>query len=245
MQASDGHSLSKVAPHLPPMKILHLSDLHGRHTKTVERLIETHTPYWIVLTGDILPDFHMIGGRGNRLACQREWWGTYRSSFIHPGAITTLSLGNHEIEGFRDRELEGAPTALQGRVGVLQGNPAEFGAWGFSREYEPDELQEEVDVLNRPLVVLSHCPPHGLLDANKEGTRIGHPPFRIYLHEAQDPPLLVLCGHVHESFGQIRRGRTLIVNAATGYALLELDLQHGHAQVLEMSRLNSSNHEAP
>lgn len=41
------------------------------------------------------------------------------------------------------------------------------------------------------------------------------------------PPVLVLCGHVHESFGQTRQGRTLIVNAATGYALLDLD--HGGA----------------
>ncbi len=225
------------------MKILHLSDLHGRHTRAVEQLIDAQTPDWIVLTGDMLPDFHMVGGCGNRLDCQREWWGTYRSSFMHPNAITTFSLGNHEIEGFRDRELEGVPATLQGRVGVLQGNPAEFGAWGFSREYEHDELQQEVDVLNRPLVVLSHCPPQGLLDANKEGVHIGHTPFRLYLEESPDPPLLVLCGHVHESFGQIRRGRTLIVNVATGYALLELDLQHGHAQVIEMSRMNASNPE--
>ena len=243
MQASDGHSLSKAVPHLPSMKILHLSDLHGRHTRAVEQLIDTHAPDWVVLTGDMLPDFYMIGGKGNRLECQREWWGTYRSSFMHPCAITTFSLGNHEIEGFRDRELEGVPAALQGRVGVLQGNPAEFGAWGFSREYESDELQDEVDALNRPLVVLSHCPPYGLLDANKEATRIGHPPFRIYLDEAPEPPLLVLCGHVHESFGQVRLGRTLVVNAATGYALVELDLQHGQAQVLALSRMTSSNPE--
>jgi Icc-related predicted phosphoesterase len=55
--------------------------------------------------------------------------------------------------------------------------------------------------------------------------------------------LLVLCGHVHESFGHTRQGRTLIVNAATGYALLDLDMECGQAQVLEMSRMNSSKHE--
>ena len=225
------------------MKILHLSDLHGQHTKAVTRLLETHTPDWIVLTGDILPDFYMIGGRGNRLDCQREWWGTYRSCFMHPGAVTTLSLGNHEIEGFLDRELEAVPVALQGRVGVLQGNPAEFGAWGFSREYDTDELQAEVATLNRPLVVLSHCPPHGRLDVTKGGDRIGHPPLRQFLDEAPEGPLLVLCGHVHESFGHTRQGRTLIVNAATGYALLDLDMECGQAQVLEMSRMNSSTHE--
>jgi len=187
----------------------------------------------------------MISGRGNRLDCQREWWGTYRRSFMRPYAVTTLTLGNHEIEEFRDRELEAFPSCLNGRVGVLQGNPAEFGAWGFSREYERDELQNEVDSLNRPLVVLSHCPPQGFLDITKEGVHIGHPPLRNYLDEASEPPLLVLCGHVHESFGQVRQGRTLVVNAATGYALLDLDLYCGQAQVLEMSRLNSNIHEVP
>ena len=224
------------------MKILHFSDLHGRHTREAERLIASHAPDWIVLTGDILPDFHMIGGRGNRLDCQREWWGTYRSSFQRPGAVTTLTLGNHEIEGFRDRALEAVPAALQGRVGVLEGNPAEFGAWGYSREYEPKALQGEVDALGRPLVLLSHCPPHGWLDSNNEGVEIGHPPLRRFLDESLEAPLLVLCGHVHESFGQLRRGRTLIVNAATGFALLELDLNIGQAQVLELSRLNQSTH---
>lgn len=227
------------------MKILQFSDLHGRHMREAERLIQLHTPDWIVLTGDILPDFHMIGGKGNRLACQREWWGTYRSSFLKPGSITTLALGNHEIEGFRDRELEAVHPLLDNRVGVLQGNPAEFGAWGFSREYEQDELQEEVDALKHPLVVLTHCPPHGLLDRTREGSRIGHPPFRSYLDEAKEPPLLVLCGHVHESFGEIRHGRTLVVNAATGYALLDLDLCRNQVELIEMSRLNDTHREVP
>jgi Icc-related predicted phosphoesterase len=221
------------------MKILHLSDLHGRYTAAVERLIDAHEPDWIVLTGDMLPDFHMISGKGNRLDCQREWWDTYRSSFMHPHAVTTLTLGNHEIEGFCDRELEAVPPSLLGKVGVLQGNPAEFGSWGFSREYENDELQAEVEALNNPLVVLTHCPPHGRLDANKGGQRIGHPPLRRFLDETQEPPFLLLCGHVHESFGQLRQGRTLIVNAATGYGLLDLDLGRGQARVLEMARLDS------
>ena len=125
----------------------------------------------------------------------------------------------------------------------LQGNPAEFGAWGFSREYEPNQLQAEVDALDRPLVVLSHCPPHGWLDVNTEGQPIGHPPLRNYLDESPEPPLLVLCGHVHESFGEMRQGRTLIVNAATGFALLDLDLSRGQARVLEMARMKTSFHE--
>ncbi len=221
------------------MRLLHFSDLHGRQTAEAEGLIAQHKPDWIVLTGDMLPDFYMIGGQGNRLDCQREWWGTYRSCFQAEGAITTLTLGNHELEGFHDRQMEAVPPALRGEVGVLVGNPAEFGAWGFSHEFEEAELQEEVDAMHHPKVVLTHCPPHGWLDQTKNGDRIGHRPLRTFLEETTEAPLLVLCGHVHESFGEVRKGRTLIVNASTGYALIDLDLKRGLATVLKMARLNN------
>ena len=225
------------------MKILQFSDLHGRHTRDAQRLIQAHAPDWIVLTGDILPDFHMIGGLDSRMECQRQWWSAYRHAFLRPGLVTTFTLGNHELEGFQDPELIGAPRPLLGRLGVLQGSPAEFGAWGYAREYGPDQLQAEVEALDHPLVLLSHCPPLGRLDATWEGDRIGHPPLRQYLDETLDAPLLLLCGHVHESFGQIRQGRTLIVNAATGYALLDLDLGFGLARVIKMSRLKIPHYE--
>jgi len=100
-------------------------------------------------------------------------------------------------------------------------------------------------VLFRSLVLLTHCPPYGFLDATRGGDRIGHSALRRFLDETSEPPFLVLCGHVHESFGQTRQGRTLIVNGATGYALLELDHGGGQARVLEMARLDSSKTEEP
>jgi len=220
------------------MKILHFSDLHGRHMLAAKMIIDHHRPDWIVLTGDIVPDFYMVGGRSNRLSCQQEWWSTYRNCFIGAEAVTTLTLGNHEIEGFFDRRFEAMPADLQDRVGILKGNPAEFGSWGFSWEYEPTHLQAEVDALDHPLVVLSHCPPHGLLDANRDGVNIGHRPLRYLLDKSAEKTLLVLCGHVHDSFGHVRQGRTLIVNSAAGFALLELDPASGVSQVLEMARLD-------
>ena len=226
------------------MKILHLSDLHGRHTQAVEKLIVDHTPDWIVLTGDILPEFGKVSGEASRLARQREWWGTYRTSFMSPQAVTTFTLGNHEIFGFRDRELEAVPSALVGLVGILQGNPTEFGSWGFSREYGPEQLQAEVGLLNHPQVVLSHCPPYGLADRNRQGVAIGHRPLRALLDNSLEAPALVLCGHVHEGNSQIHHGGTLVVNSAGGYALLDLDLGTGQVKVLEMNLLSSTHQEA-
>lgn len=219
------------------MKILHFSDLHGRHTQTAQRLIQTHAPDWIVLTGDILPDFYMVSGRESRLSNQRAWWESHRTSFLAPGAVTTLTLGNHELEGFRAAQDEGVPADLAGQVGVLQGVPEEFGAWGFAREMGTSELQKEVERMGAPKVVLTHCPPYGWLDANNRRDHIGHRPLRAHIEDGVDQPLLVLCGHVHESFGELRKGRTLLVNASAGFALLDLDLRRGVALVLEMHRL--------
>ena len=233
------------------MRILHFSDLHGAATRLAESTIEDVRPDWIVLSGDMLPDFARLPVQARRLNAQREWWQTYRSSFLREGIRTTFVLGNHEIEGFEDRSLRAVPAELAGSVGFLEGIPACWGAWGYSREWEDDELLEEVLALGEPRVVLSHVPPYGWLDTNSRGHRIGHLALREFVDASEEsilrsspsigrglkPPSLVLCGHVHESFGWERHGPTLVVNAATGFAVVDLDLVANSAHVVRMERL--------
>jgi uncharacterized protein YprB with RNaseH-like and TPR domain len=66
-----------------------------------------------------------------------------------------------------------------------------------------------------PLIVVSHAPPHGVLDlAARFGTeRIGSRALREFMrkHDVR----LVVCGHVHSQGGQIKRiGSCWVVNAA-------------------------------
>jgi Icc-related predicted phosphoesterase len=56
------------------LRILAISDLHGLHFKTASDLIDDMRPDWIVLCGDLLPDFGKIPGVGNRLHAQRAFW---------------------------------------------------------------------------------------------------------------------------------------------------------------------------
>jgi len=202
-----------------------ISDLHGLHFKTVSDLIDDVRPDWIVLCGDLLADFSKIPGVGNRLQAQREFWQVYRRTFIRDFAVTTLVRGNHEIEGFQDQALCRLPAVLDGHVVRLEGVPAEFGAWGWSREWEGDRLERELSDQLRdvpePLIYLSHVPPYDCLDIAKGGEHVGHRPLARHLQERGWPKALVLCGHVHESFGSMRRDQTLIVNAACGYSLVE------------------------
>lgn len=74
-------------------------------------------------------------------------------------------------------------------------------------------------------VVLSHPPPHGsTLDRISMSRHVGSTALRRFIDETQ--PELVVCGHIHESRGVDRLGRTTVVNcgpAAAGfYALAEL-----------------------
>lgn len=208
------------------MLVLALSDLHGKDFQSVSDLIDRSKPDWIVLCGDILPDFNMISGRISRLEAQRSFWSTYRSTFLRAGVVTTFVRGNHEIEGFSDPYLNGVPEAFTGQVALLEGVPAEFGTWGWSREWEQEELEKELEdqlgQTREPRIFLSHVPPYGCLDRSANGSHIGHRPLFHHLRAMDWPPVLVLCGHVHESFGNMLFGETLVVNVACGHALLEI-----------------------
>jgi Icc-related predicted phosphoesterase len=221
------------------MRILVFSDLHGQGLRQAGTLIETYLPDWVVLCGDMLPDFNRVRGEGRSLTAQREFWATWRSEFTKHGIPVTLVKGNHEIEGFRDPELERLPAQLVGRVLRLEGIPGEFGRWGYSREFDQMELQVEFDLelqfSPEPWIVLSHVPPYGSRDRSKKGEHIGHRPLFRWLQGSDWPPVLVLCGHVHESFGAEHQGQTLVVNAATGWALVEWNPER--AEMLDCGRL--------
>ena len=199
-------------------------------------------PDWIVLCGDILPDYPMIPDRQSRLEAQRKFWTTYRRTFVRDFARTTLVRGNHEIEGFFDPELCRLPDGLDRQVVRLEGIPAEFGWWGWSREWDDDhlgrELHDQLRDAARPRIYLSHVPPFGHLDISAGGEHIGHRPLADHLEERGWPISLVLCGHVHAAFGWIRRGQTVLVNAACGYALI--DWNPKGAKVLNLARMQAS-----
>lgn len=222
------------------LRILALSDLHGRFFKEASNLIDDTSPDWIVLCGDILPDFGMIAGKGNRLEAQKNFWKVYRSTFVRDFAVTTLVRGNHEIEGFNDPDLRRLPPLVRDHVVRLEGIPVEFGGWGWSREWEDEELEEEL--LNQlrdcpfPWIYISHVPPFGCLDRTAGYEHIGHRQLFQHLHEKDWPEILVLCGHVHESFGAMEYGQTTVVNASCGYVLLEWRL--GTTTVLKQERFS-------
>ncbi|HTX74282.1 MAG TPA: metallophosphoesterase [Rectinemataceae bacterium] len=77
----------------------------------------------------------------------------------------------------------------------------------------------------RPLIVLSHTPPHGTGADRRRGSSLGSRQLRKVL-DSETPPLWV-CGHIHESRSAALSGPTLVVNPGPlrdgCYALIELE----------------------
>jgi Icc-related predicted phosphoesterase len=82
----------------------------------------------------------------------------------------------------------------------------------------PDEIKQKVHELveehgdSRKVVVGSHYPPHKQNDLIHSGRRIGFESFREII--IRDRPVLWVCGHVHEDFGESSLMDTLVLNAA-------------------------------
>ncbi len=217
---------------MSPIRILHFSDLHGRAFAEAARLIDRLTPHWVVLTGDMVVG-HLHHRPETQHRKQADFWSRHRACFLREGLTTTFLRGNHEGPQFLDPELQGrVPANLTAGVGFLEGIPAEFGPWGFPRELDTQGLQAELEAQGAPSLILSHVPPFGSLDHTRHGTSVGHRPLAERIRRASGAPTLVLCGHVHESFGTLTLGPTRIINAAGGYAFLEWDPATGHTDLL-------------
>lgn len=97
----------------------------------------------------------------------------------------------------------------------LYGSPwqPEFYRWAFNLPRNSKQLQEKWDSIPADAdVVITHGPPHGILDMTTRGSRCGCELLAKRLNALQ--PALHLFGHIHESYGQKQLGRTLYVNAS-------------------------------
>ncbi len=65
----------------------------------------------------------------------------------------------------------------------------------------------------RPHVAVLHMPPFGILDRLRGYGNLGSVGVRDFIDRF--PPQVVLCGHMHESWGVVRQGRTLVVNPSS------------------------------
>src|SRR5207248_1556737 len=119
--------------------------------------------------------------------------------------------------------LHGSGVTLGGVpfFGVGGGVPVTpFGAWS----YDFTEAQAAALLAECPSggVLVSHSPPHGVLDQSSRGQHLGSVAVREAIERTR--PRLVVCGHIHASAGRTAMlGPTTVVNAGPEGILWVLD----------------------
>ncbi len=88
--------------------------------------------------------------------------------------------------------------------------------WFFGSAFNLErgaELRKKWDLIPAQVdVLITHSPPHGVLDRTPKGEKVGCEELLAATERTR--PRLHVFGHVHESYGVQRFGRTLLVNAS-------------------------------
>lgn len=109
--------------------------------------------------------------------------------------------------------LHGCGITLQGIsfYGVGGGVPiTPFGPWSY--DLTESEAEELLASCPDGAVLVSHSPPKGVVDRDSQGRSLGSTALRRAIEEAA--PQLVVCGHIHGSWGEEGHiGPTPVVNA--------------------------------
>lgn len=199
------------------MNLLCVSDLHADLAACASIAQRAPTADVVVLAGDFARQHRMLS----------ETIDALRS-------ITTpcvLVPGNNETPEALLEACEGweAATVLHGSGCDIGGVPfwglgagvpvTPFGSWSF--DLTEDQARPLLAGCPEGAVLVSHSPPKGHGDTTGSGLAAGSVALLETIDRAR--PRLVVCGHVHDSWGyDATRGPTRIINAGPRGFLVEL-----------------------
>jgi Icc-related predicted phosphoesterase len=210
------------------MKLLTISDIHGQFGSFP---LPSFPDADLAL---VCGDFTNKGiHRPFEVAAAEQW--TKQMAVRYPKVLYVM--GNHDL-GLPNAYFERDGLAIQNiarKVTVLSGR--RFVGADLSPCFDLPELAEDwermtadtdvdaayFDSLPMADIVVSHCPPLGVLDEFRRpgsGHHLGSPGLRRYIETVK--PLLVVCGHIHEGSGEAMIGDTCVVNVARRCQLLEI-----------------------
>ena len=189
-----------------------------------------------------------MGQRFEQEMCQRvREWMTLAEEKLTPLGITLYFMpGNDdlfsidkvidEFEHVHNPDM--ACFEIEGGYDIVGCSHANMTPWKCARDLEEDELKAKLDILEEIVrkpettIAVLHVPPYASsldtcpeLDKNLKiitsGGQVvmksaGSPAVKAFIDKVQ--PMLSLHGHIHESPGHVRIGRTLAINAGSEYA---------------------------
>ena len=169
-------------------------------------------------------DFDAVVGAGD-FAVKRRGLAGIVEALAGIETPTVLVPGNGESAGELSEACRGWPAArvLHGTgvdiggvpfFGIGGGVPVTpFGSWSY--DFTEDEARDLLAPCPERAVLVSHSPPLGHADADASGRHMGSTAVLETIERTR--PRLVVCGHIHGSWGvRSRAGDTPIVNAGPG-----------------------------
>jgi Icc-related predicted phosphoesterase len=202
------------------MKLVVISDTHGGH-----QYLDLPGGDLLIHAGDVTP-------MGSKAELQR--FDDWLADQPHPHKVVVA--GNHDfvLEEMDDREAESAlehATYLKDRFVEIEGvqiwgSPwtPDFHDWAFMLP-RGDELEAKWNRIPPSIdVLVTHGPPHGILDETHDGRRVGCRALRERVFEIQ--PDLHVFGHIHEARGEHHEAGIRFVNASLhqGESAVEIEL---------------------
>jgi uncharacterized protein len=191
------------------VKLLAFSDLH-RDLEQARRLVE------------LSEDADVVAGVGDFASIHKgleETVGALKS-IAKP---TVLVPGNNETDEALRLSAVGWATVLHGEGTEIDGIPF-FGLgagvpvtpWDWSFDLTEEEAEAKLSACPERAVLLSHSPPKGHVDK-------GLGSEAVLRAAEQKQPRLVLCGHIHELWGQQSRiGDIQVMNLGPAGKLIEI-----------------------
>lgn len=202
------------------MRICCMADLHGH-------LPDLEPCDLILIAGDICPHSPTFSLKKpyNEALWQKKW---LMDNFIpwqlrqeKAGRWVNYVAGNHDfgLSNFPangDYYLQDSPAKFNDVI--IYGTPWQpwFYDWAFNAPRDDVNeyfLAEKFSPIPKCDILISHGPPHGILDQNSDGDSVGSKALLKRIQQVK--PKLVVFGHIHEQGGkQVTIDGTTYVNAA-------------------------------
>lgn len=191
------------------MKIIAFGDIHMDY-QAAENISGIRDADLIIITGD----FTNFGGKKDAETVLNAIRSLNKNILALPGNLDQSSVGSY---------LDELEINIHGR-GVKVGDAGIFGVGGSNitpfntpTEFSEDELFQLAmrgyeEIASLPVkIFVSHAPPFNtVVDRIKSGIHVGSTAIRRFIEEKQ--PDFCLTGHIHESRGEERVGKTLVLN---------------------------------